>query len=162
MAAVLFYEKPGCVNNTRQKALLAAAGHAVVPRNLLTEPWTVERLRGFFGSRPIAQWFNPSAPRINLQPRHPWRAALASVQSAKSGEVDPAVLDAETALSLMLADPLLIRRPLIQVGTRCEVGFEPDFIDAWLGLGPRGAKIDGPDIQACPHGDSVKTCEPHS
>ncbi|MBI1424317.1 MAG: hypothetical protein GC149_12685 [Gammaproteobacteria bacterium] len=39
MAEIVFYEKPGCGNNTRQKALLAAAGHHVIARNLLTEPW---------------------------------------------------------------------------------------------------------------------------
>ena len=40
MASVLFFEKPGCVNNTRQKALLAASGHSVWARNLLAEKWT--------------------------------------------------------------------------------------------------------------------------
>ena len=38
MAKVIFYEKPGCANNAKQKALLAAAGHEVEARNLLTEP----------------------------------------------------------------------------------------------------------------------------
>jgi hypothetical protein len=58
MAKILFFEKPGCANNTRQKALLAAAGHEVDARNLLTEAWTPERLRPYFGSRPVAEWFN--------------------------------------------------------------------------------------------------------
>ena len=49
MATVTFYEKPGCINNTRQKKLLAAAGHQVVAKNLLTEVWQAERLRAFFG-----------------------------------------------------------------------------------------------------------------
>jgi hypothetical protein len=30
MATVHFYEKPGCINNTRQKKILAAAGHEVL------------------------------------------------------------------------------------------------------------------------------------
>ena len=34
----------------------------------------------------------------------------------------------------MIVDPLLIRRPLLQVGDRREAGFEPDKIDAWIGL----------------------------
>ena len=38
MATVIFYEKPGCVGNAKQKRLLADAGHEVVPRDLLTEP----------------------------------------------------------------------------------------------------------------------------
>ncbi|WP_292258271.1 hypothetical protein [Marinospirillum sp.] len=28
------------------------------------DPWTVERLRLFFGDLPLLQWFNPAAPRI--------------------------------------------------------------------------------------------------
>jgi nitrogenase-associated protein len=63
MARIVFYEKPGCGNNTKQKVLLAAAGHEVIARNLLTEPWTQERLLEFFGARPVAEWFNRAAPR---------------------------------------------------------------------------------------------------
>ncbi len=66
MAKITFYEKPGCGNNTKQKALLAAAGHEVVARNLLTEPWTSERLLAFFGTHPVADWFNRASPRIRL------------------------------------------------------------------------------------------------
>ena len=58
MATVIFYEKPGCVNNTKQKALLIAAVHTVKALNLLTEHWTVETLRPFFGNLPVAEWFN--------------------------------------------------------------------------------------------------------
>ena len=47
MATVTFYEKPGCSNNTRQKKLLAAAGHQVVAKDILTETWQAERLRAF-------------------------------------------------------------------------------------------------------------------
>ncbi len=64
MATVYFYEKPGCINNTRQKKLLAAAGHQVVALNILTEPWQAERLRAFFGELAVRDWFNYSAPAI--------------------------------------------------------------------------------------------------
>jgi nitrogenase-associated protein len=116
MAIVNFYEKPGCANNTKQKAVLKAAGHTIAAHNLLTQAWTVETLRPFFGELPVEQWFNPSAPRI------------------QSGEVVPANLTAETALNLMIQDPLLIRRPLMQVGHRRHVGFAPDEISAWIAL----------------------------
>jgi nitrogenase-associated protein len=116
MARVIFYSKPGCKGGTKQKVLLTAAGHEVIPQNLLTEPWTVERLRSFFGDRPVAEWFNPSAPKI------------------KSGEVVPEKIDAQTALALMLKEPLLIRRPLLEVGDRREVGFDVQKIDTWIGL----------------------------
>ncbi len=95
MTTLVFYEKPGCVTNARQRALLAAHGHRLTVCDLLRERWTAERLRPFFGDRPVADWFNPTAPRI------------------KSGELDPATLDEPTALALMVADPILIRRPLM-------------------------------------------------
>jgi nitrogenase-associated protein len=141
MARVIFYEKPGCKGGTRQKVLLTAAGHEVIPQSLLAEPWTAERLRSFFGDRPVTEWFNRSSPRV------------------KSGEVVPENISAETALALMLQDPLLIRRPLIQVGDRREVGFEVDKIDAWIGLQPvdesfreMAANLMGKDLQGCAHG----------
>ncbi len=31
MVRVIFYEKPGCINNTKQKALLWAAGLDILP-----------------------------------------------------------------------------------------------------------------------------------
>ncbi len=140
MARIIFYEKPGCRNNTKQKTLLTASGHEVVSFNLLTEPWTVERLRSFFGDRPVAEWFNKAAPKV------------------KSGEVIPEKLDAATALTLMLQDPLLIRRPLMEIDNRREVGFEVDKIDAWIGLKPADASLQeisnnlkNQDLQGCPN-----------
>ncbi len=106
MARVDFFEKPGCGANRKQKAMLADAGHEVIALDLLAEPWTAERLRGFFGDAPVAKWFNPNAPRV------------------KSGEVDPAQYDAESALAAFVAEPLLIRRPLIEaLGQKCS-GFD--------------------------------------
>ena len=128
MARIVFYEKPGCAGNRRQKQLLEDAGHTVLARNLLTEPWTAERLRGFFGARPVAEWFNRNAPQV------------------KSGEVVPEALDAEMVMKLLLAEPLLIRRPLLEAGGRCETGFEPQRIHAGLGLGHAAAT---PVSEAC-------------
>ncbi len=116
VAHVIFYEKPGCGGNARQKALLVASGHSVEPRNLLKEQWSSAELRLYFGDQPIVQWFNQSSPRI------------------KAREIDPDVLAESTALELMIADPLLIRRPLMRVGERREAGFDRDLIEAWIGL----------------------------
>ncbi len=135
MALIFFYEKPGCVNNTKQKALLAAAGHEVIARNLLTERWTQECLLTFFGERPVAEWFNRAAPRV------------------KSGEIVPEQLDAAVALQLMLNDPLLIRRPLIDAKGRKEIGFDQNFIHGWLGLTPSGS-----DLETCPRFASHMPC----
>ncbi len=137
MATVVFYEKPGCGNNTRQKVWLAASGHTVLAQNLLIEKWTAVRLRPFFGILPVAQWFNLSSPRI------------------KSGEISPAALDAQTALDLMSADPLLIRRPLMEVNGEYRAGFDIHEVRAWIGLNdaqPRG------DIESCPNGHAHTPC----
>lgn len=139
MVHIIFYEKPGCINNTKQKTLLVEAGHQVEARNLLTTPWTAEGLRPFFGSLPVSEWFNLSAPAI------------------KSGEVIFDNLDEITALELMLADPLLIRRPLMQVGDIFSVGFNPEKIDAWLGLTPIAKTIT--NLETCPRSHTEKTCQ---
>jgi nitrogenase-associated protein len=140
MTRVIFYEKPGCKNNTKQKTLLAAAGHELETYNLLKEPWTPEKLRLFFGDRPVVEWFNRTAPRI------------------RSGEIVAEEIDAETALQEMVRDPILIRRPLIQVGDRREVGFDVELIDAWIGLKPvddtlkvLSEGLKSQDLQGCPH-----------
>ncbi|OZA92556.1 MAG: arsenate reductase family protein, partial [Rhizobiales bacterium 39-66-18] len=44
--------------------MLERAGYRVDARNLLSEPWTPERLLGFFGDTPVTNWFNPAAPRV--------------------------------------------------------------------------------------------------
>jgi nitrogenase-associated protein len=137
MATIVFYEKPGCANNTRQKVLLAAAGHTVLAKSLLTEKWNAARLREFFGALPVAEWFNPSAPRI------------------KSGEVLPAALDEFAALDLMLADPLLIRRPLMEVDGQRRVGFDQDAVDRWLGL---ASKVPRENLEACSKAHAAHPC----
>lgn len=148
MARVIFYSKPNCKGGIKQKVLLTAAGHEVVAYDLLSEPWTVERLRSFFGDRPVAEWFNRSSPRV------------------KSGEVVPEKLDAQTALVLMLQDPLLIRRPLLEIGDtssgqslRREVGFDVEKLDAWIGLKAVDESLQqvseslmSQNLQGCAHG----------
>ncbi len=134
-AAVVFYEKPGCLTNAKQKEALRALGHRLEVRNLLAEPWTAERLRRFFGDRPVADWFNPMAPRV------------------KAGEVRPQELDEARALELMIADPILIRRPLLETDTGVCCGFEPGPALDYLGvqLGPlqdmRSCSRPGPDAR---------------
>lgn len=104
-------------------------------RNLLTRPWTCDDLLRFFGNRPVAEWFNRGAPRI------------------KSGEVKPETLDAVEALSLLLTDPLLIRRPLIEANGRREVGFDLALVDDWLGLPAWAMDMAGDrDSESCVNG----------
>jgi nitrogenase-associated protein len=123
MTHLVFFEKPGCGGNARQRAALEAAGHTLERRNLLTTHWTPESLLAFLVPLPVPEWFNRAAPRV------------------KNGEVQPDLLDADTALALLLDEPLLIRRPLMQRadnGSR-HVGFETAAVDAWVGLGTNPA-----------------------
>ncbi|CAN1211280.1 Nitrogenase-associated protein [Tumidithrix helvetica PCC 7403] len=132
MAKIIFYEKPGCINNTKQKALLQASGHVVEARNLLTESWSPESLYQFLKDRPQWEWFNRTAPLI------------------REGEIVPEKLDEQTSLALMVKNPILIRRPLIQVGDRYTVGFNLAKIDAWLGLTAANGNIKELDLETCP------------
>ena len=75
MTHLIFFEKPGCGGNARQRAALEAAGHTLERRNLLTTHWSRDSLLDFLAPLPVADWFNRSAPRI------------------KSGEVNPDTLD---------------------------------------------------------------------
>jgi nitrogenase-associated protein len=116
MTVVVFYEKPGCLTNARQKALLRAHGCELSVRDLLSEPWTGARLGAFLEQLPVSHWFNPAAPRI------------------KSGEIDPAAHDRHSALALLLSDPLLIRRPLLDTEFGKTAGFDDPRVLKPLGV----------------------------
>lgn len=128
MATVIFYEKPDCINNKRQKKLLQKSGHEVIAYNLLDEPWTTERLQNFFQGLQVYQWFNKSAPDI------------------KSGELNPDQLNIEQALEHMVSNPLLIARPLMQVDGQYMAGFDLQKVHNWIGLNVTNLTMD---LQTC-------------
>lgn len=135
MAIVLFYEKPGCGTNARQKRMLEAAGHTVIAVSLLDEPWTAGRLLSFFGDTPVSAWFNPAAPRV------------------KSGEIEPNKIDGASALSLLVEDRLLIRRPLIEVdGQRC-AGFDREPVTSLL-ANSQGVEV----VEGCSRPEASTPC----
>lgn len=123
MTHLVFFEKPGCGGNARQRSALMAAGHTLERRNLLTAHWTADSLLAFLAPLAVADWFNRAAPRV------------------KSGELQPESLSAEAALTLLLNEPLLIRRPLMQRtdNDSRHVGFDTAVVDAWVGLGTNPA-----------------------
>ncbi len=119
MATIVFYQKPGCATNARQKLMLEGAGHTVI---------------GFFGSTPVKAWFNPAAPRV------------------KSGEIAPEKLESAGAITLMLEDPLLIRRPLVEAdGPRC-AGFDREPVTSLLGGPPDES------VEACSRPQASTAC----
>ncbi len=125
MKKLLFNEKPGCQGNARQKTMLEANGYTLVVKSILDEPWERDVLRPFFGNRPVAEWFNWKAPAI------------------KQGQIDPTAFDAEGALDIMLREPILIRRPLIDLNGKRACGFD-DAVLAMLGIGE-----DSKGMEAC-------------
>ena len=132
---VEFYEKPGCTNNTKQKLLLESNGHTVNAHSLLTETWTGERLQKFFGTTPVQDWFNKAAPRI------------------KSGEVNPADFTETAAIEAMIADPLLIRRPLLEIAGQYVCGFDNALVNQLLN------NVDVSHLQSCPKVLGSNSCD---
>lgn len=136
MAELLFYEKPGCFGNRRQKALLASYCIRLKVLDLLTESWTAERLRPFFGNKPVSSWFNQSAPVV------------------KSGELPISSVDEQTALNWMIDDPLLICRPLLDLDGIKQSGFVPGPVLEQLGI----ELEDERDLQNCPKTELALVC----
>lgn len=148
MTHIIFFEKPGCGGNARQRLALQAAGHTLDQRNLLTTAWTASSLMPFLAPLPVAQWFNRAAPAV------------------KSGEVQPDTLGADDALTLLLAQPLLIRRPLMQRTDLPEsdpaarhVGFETAAVHAWVGLDNAGEAGGKRSLEGCA-AVSAGACQP--
>lgn len=135
MADIHFYEKPGCINNRKQQEIPRGLGHTLYSHNLLTTPWTPERLRPFFGQRPLTDWFNDTAPRI------------------KNGAIIPSMLDEASALAAMVDDPLLIRRPLIE----CEFGQCSGF-DEHPVLQALAVYTPPDGIETCPKSHAARPC----
>lgn len=66
-----------------------------------------------------------------------WETLLnrAGTTFRKLPEADRAELDAEKAIALMLAQPSMIKRPVLKVGEQIQVGFRPDAYAALFGKG---------------------------
>lgn len=83
-----------------------------------------------------------------------WNATAAANRTAprlKSGEIDPALVDAQAALEMMLSDPLLIRRPLIEADGWHLAGFDATQIELRLGAAAHGEAQPDPENCSRPH-----------
>lgn len=135
-AELVFYEKPGCVGNGMQQSLLRSQGISFEVRDLLSHPWTADLLRAYFGKMPVTEWFNNSAPRV------------------KSGEIAIGRLSEAEALDLMLQDPILIRRPLMDLGLLKQSGFVAGPV-----LDALGVELDAShNLQDCPMETAQADC----
>jgi nitrogenase-associated protein len=137
MTDLVFYEKPGCVGNGMQKSLLRGQGVRFEVRDLLTHPWSAENLRPFFLDMPVAAWFNASAPKV------------------KSGEIAVQALSEAEALEMMIVDPILIRRPLLALGSLRQSGFTMGPVLDALGV----VLDEKQNLQDCPMDSAEPVCE---
>lgn len=134
MKIVIFYEKPGCATNAKQKKQLREAGCMILERNLLEHGLKRDELLEFLEPLHVSSWFNPSAPKI------------------KNGEINPDALSKEAALQLLMMEPILIRRPLIVAGGRKMCGFDRGRLEQILEV-----SFNEPLSEAC-SGDTA-TCK---
>lgn len=111
---VVFYEKPFCAANAKQKQILRSSGCTLIERNLLEHGLETDELRSFMGDKKVVDWFNPAAPAI------------------KNGEITPSELDEVSAMKLLMSNPILIRRPLMMIGTEKLCGFDEKKVSELL------------------------------
>lgn len=116
MAEIIFFEKTGCINNTKQKKILEAAGHNVTAINMIKYAWTEDDLLLFFSKLEVKEWFNQNAPEV------------------QKGKVKPESFNRAQALQAMTENPILIKRPLLIIGMQTLVGFYKEYLDQLIGL----------------------------
>jgi len=131
MATILFYGKPGCANNKRQKELLRLAGHEVADHNIFTHPWSKEELQSYFKVTKYTRWFNPNAPAI------------------KKGTLAPESFTPATAVEAMIKDPGLIKRPLMVIDKEGQPngriylqGFDQERLHELIGLDHKTGELE--------------------
>lgn len=68
---------------------------------------------------------------------HGWEAVLNRAGTTFRGlpDSDKQNIDADKAIALMLAQPGMIKRPVLDLGSRTLVGFKPEIYAAAFGLG---------------------------
>ncbi|WP_060826497.1 ArsC/Spx/MgsR family protein [Sulfurospirillum cavolei] len=103
---IVFYEKTGCSGNARQKALLREYGIEIEVRSLLETPWDKPTLEAFFEGLTPHEMLNPFAPQL------------------KDGTFQLAEYTKESLIEAMIRTPILIRRPLLQIGDVKLCGFD--------------------------------------
>ncbi len=145
MASIVFFEKTGCINNTKQKKILESAGHNVEAIDLLYHPWSREQLLSFFDELEVKDWFNKNAPKV------------------ASGEIVPESFDRESALDALLNERILIKRPLLVVGDTRLVGFDKEKLDELIGLtvpeSSDAKSLLSQDLSLCPQKSNGYSCD---
>ena len=111
-----FYEKTGCSGNAKQKELLKSHNISFSVKSLLDTPWTVETLSEFFKGLELIDIFNPFAPQI------------------RDKQIDINTLSKDEAIELMIKNPILIKRPLLDINGIKLCGFNIKQINKLLNV----------------------------
>jgi len=103
---------------------------------------TVKKARDWLGANGVAFEFHDykkaAIDRASLErwvAEHGWETVLnrAGTTFKKLPDADRADLNADKAIALMLAQPSMIKRPVLDLGDRRIVGFKPDVYAIALG-----------------------------
>ncbi|MDD2896629.1 MAG: arsenate reductase family protein [Aliarcobacter sp.] len=109
-----FYEKTGCSGNAKQKELLKSHNISFSVKSLLDTKWTTQTLGEFFKGLEVIDIFNPFAPQI------------------RDNEIDINTLSKDEAIELMIKNPILIKRPLLDINGVKLCGFDIEKINELL------------------------------
>jgi arsenate reductase (glutaredoxin) len=110
----IFYEKTGCSGNAKQKELLKSHNISFSVKSLLDTSWSKESLGEFFQGLEVIDIFNPFAPQI------------------RDKEIDINTLSKDEAIELMIKNPILIKRPLLDINGVKLCGFDIEKINELL------------------------------
>lgn len=111
-----FYEKTGCSGNAKQKELLKSHNISFSVKSLLDTSWSKESLGEFFKYLDTKDIFNPFAPQI------------------RDKEIDISKLSKDEAIELMIKNPILIKRPLLDINGVKVCGFDIEKINELLNV----------------------------
>jgi len=113
---IVFYEKPGCLGNKKQKELLKSNGLEFEVKSILDTKWDKKTLELFFVGLEKNDIVNETAPKI------------------KKGEIDLNSITKEQLIYKMINDPILIKRPLIIIDDNKICGFDMTKLNDILAL----------------------------
>ncbi|MDX9744149.1 MAG: ArsC/Spx/MgsR family protein [Arcobacteraceae bacterium] len=103
---IIFYEKPNCAGNAKQKKLLTLNGISYETRSILDTPWNQTLLNSFFEGLDTKDMINNFAPKI------------------KNNEIEITTISKNELIELMMQEPILIKRPLLEIGETKICGFD--------------------------------------
>ena len=107
---------------------MRAAGHSLQCIDILSFDWDPDRLLAFVEGKEPVSIMNHTAPAV------------------KNGDIVPAELSFDEAVMMMVSDPILIKRPLIEVDGQCIQGFLDPRLKYYLGDWDRNE-----DVVTCPN-----------